>query len=155
MYSYEYDAETGGLLLNNTPASFSKEPRPVYFKELDLLGFDRYWSYEKNDSYPYMWAEANNYVYRGKKVAKTMGGSMYTAPEVVILDLPESDGRSLRFVDIPGMVEKNKCIMESLEQEIPMLNIKIKLMFFMWHSAAERTVLLRLTLCRELCPIMR
>lgn len=117
MYSYEYDAETGGLLLNNTPASFSKEPRPVYFKELDLLGFDRYWSYEKNDSYPYMWAEANNYVYRGKKVAKTMGGSMYTAPEVVILDLPESDGRSLRFVDIPGMVEKNKCIMESLEQE--------------------------------------
>ena len=63
MYSYEYDAETGGLLLNNTPASFSKEPRPVYFKELDLLGFDRYWSYEKNDSYPYMWWEESSQDY--------------------------------------------------------------------------------------------
>ena len=61
MYSYTWDAETGGLLLNSSPLSFSKEPRPVYYKELDILGFDRYWNYAKNDSYPYMWAEANNY----------------------------------------------------------------------------------------------
>ena len=42
MYSYTWDAETGGLLLNSSPLSFSKEPRPVYYKELDILGFDRY-----------------------------------------------------------------------------------------------------------------
>ncbi len=65
MYSYTWDAETGGLLLNSAPLPFSKEPRPVYYKELDILGFDRYWNYAKNDSYPYMWAEANNYFYRG------------------------------------------------------------------------------------------
>jgi phosphoadenosine phosphosulfate reductase len=49
MYNYTYDPETGGLLLNTSPMRFSKEPRPVYYKELDLLGFDKYWTYEKQD----------------------------------------------------------------------------------------------------------
>ena len=56
MYSYEWDAETGGYVLNSTPLTFSKEPRPVYYREMDLLGFDKYWDYEKDDTYPYMWA---------------------------------------------------------------------------------------------------
>lgn len=30
MYTYSYDEETGGILLNTTPTVFSKEPRPVY-----------------------------------------------------------------------------------------------------------------------------
>ena len=117
MYSYTWDAETGGLLLNSSPLSFSKEPRPVYYKELDILGFDRYWNYAKNDAYPYMWAEANNYFYRGRQVAKTKGGSLYTAPEIVILDAPEPNGQPLRFVDIPAMVEKNRDLLEKLAAE--------------------------------------
>lgn len=117
MYSYTWDAETGGLLLNSSPLSFSKEPRPVYYQELDILGFDRYFKYEKNDFYPYMWAEANNYFYRGRQVAKTKGGSFCTAPEIVILDDPEPDGQPLRFVDIPAMVEKNRDLLEKLSAE--------------------------------------
>ena len=117
MYSYTWDAETGGLLLNSSPLSFSKEPRPVYYKELDILGFGRYWNYAKNDSYPYMWAEANNYFYRGRQVAKTKGGSLYTPPEIVIMDEPEPDGQPLRFVDIPAMVEKNRDLLEKLAAE--------------------------------------
>ena len=117
MYSYTWDAETGGLLLNSSPLSFSKEPRPVYYKELDILGFDRYWNYAKNDSYPYMWAEANNYFYLGRQVAKTKGGSLYTPPEIVIMDEPEPDGQPLRFVDIPAMVEKNRDLLEKLAAE--------------------------------------
>ena len=117
MYSYEWDIETGGLLLNSSPLSFSKEPRPVYYKELDILGFDKYWNYEKNDIYPYMWAEANNYWYRGKLVAKTKGGSLYTAPELILLEQPELDNTPLRFIDIPEMVKKNKDIMEKITQE--------------------------------------
>ena len=117
MYSYTWDAETGGLLLNSSPLSFSKEPRPVYYKELDILGFDPYWNYAKNDSYPYMWAEANNYFYRGRQVAKTKGGSLYTPPEIVIMDEPEPDGQPLRFVDIPAMVEKNRDLLEKLAAE--------------------------------------
>lgn len=117
MYSYEWDIETGGLLLNSSPLNFSKEPRPVYYKELDILGFDKHWNYEKNDTYPYMWAEANNYWYRGRLVAKTKGGSLYTAPELIILDEPEPNNEPLRFVDIPGMVEKNKDLLEKLVRD--------------------------------------
>lgn len=117
MYSYSWDTETGGLLLNSSPLSFSKEPRPVYYKELDILGFDQYWNYEKNDAYPYMWAEANNYFYRGRLVAKTKGGSMCTAPEIVLLEEPEPNGMPLRFVDIPAMVEKNRDLLEKLAAE--------------------------------------
>ena len=80
MYSYIWDVETGGLLLTNDKLKFSKEPRPVYYRELDILGFDKYWSYPKNDDAPIMWAEANNYIYRGRTIAKTKGGSLYTPP---------------------------------------------------------------------------
>ena len=71
------------------------------------LGFDKYWNYAKNDTYPY----------RGRLVAKTKGGSMCTAPEIIIVDEPESNGMPLRFVDIPAMVEKNRDLLEKLAAE--------------------------------------
>lgn len=117
MYSYDYDAETGGIILNSSPLQFSKEPRPVYYKELDILGFDKHWNYQKDDTYPYMWAEANNYYYRGRKVAQTKGGSCYTAPEIMLIEEPEPNGQPLRFVDIPAMVEKNRELLEGLVQD--------------------------------------
>lgn len=116
MYSYDWDQETGGLLLNNTPLQMSKEPRPVYYKELDILGFDKYWKYKKDDTYPYMWSEANNYYYRGRLVAKTKGGTLYQAPEIVIVEEPEEDGKELKFVDVEKMVERNKTIIDQLAQ---------------------------------------
>lgn len=117
MYTYEWDSATGGYVLTPMPLTFSKEPRPVYYSELDILGFDRYWIYDKNDTFPYMWAEANNYYYRGRLVAKTKGGSCYTAPEIILVESPEPDGYPLRFVDVPAMVEKNRDIMEQLVQD--------------------------------------
>lgn len=114
MYSYIYDTETGGVLLNTSPMQFSKEPRPVYYKELDLLGFDKYWDYEKQDALPYMWAEANKYYYFGRLVAQTKGGSLYTAPE---LEIKEEIGEKLRTVDIDRMLEKNADFLHILEQE--------------------------------------
>ena len=116
MYSYDWDEETGGLLLNSTQQKMSKEPRPVYYKELDILGFDKYWNYAKDDSAPYMWAEANNYWYHGRKVASVKGGSLYTAPEMVLFEEPEPDGKPLIPVNIPLMVAKNHTILEALVQ---------------------------------------
>lgn len=117
MYSYEWDEETGGYMLLSSPSNFSKEPRPVYYKELDILGFDKYWNYEKDGSFPYMWAEANSYYYRGKLIAKIKGGTLYSAPEIIMLEEPESNGGKLKFVDIPNMVNSNKQIMDSLVNE--------------------------------------
>lgn len=117
MYQYIWDPETGGLLLTSEQSKFSKEPRPVYYRELDILGFDRYWNYPKDDSAPIMWAEANNYIYHGKTVAKLKGGSIYTAPEICILDDPEPNGMQLSLVDIDSMVNKNRTLLEVLVQE--------------------------------------
>lgn len=117
MYSYDWDPSTGGYILNSTPLKFSKEPRPVYYKELDMLSFDKYWNYEKNDAYPYMWAEANSYWYRGRKVAQTKGGSLYSPPKITILQEAEPQGKMLKMVDIPAMVKKNASFMEGFVQE--------------------------------------
>ena len=117
MYSYTWDPETGGILLNSSPLQFSKEPRPVYYPELNVLGFDRYWNYAKDDSAPYMWAEANNYYYKGRLVAQVKGGSYFTAPQIVIIDAPEPENGELRFVDVESMLSRNKDIMDGLIAE--------------------------------------
>ena len=117
MYSYDWDEETGGLLHNSAQQKMSKEPRAVYYKELDILGYDKYWNYAKDDSAPYMWAEANNYWYHGRKVASVKGGTLYTAPELVLLEEPEPDGKPLIPVNIPLMVAKNHTILEALVQD--------------------------------------
>jgi len=123
MYSYTYDKKTGGILLNSSPTGFSKEPRPVYAPELDILGFDKYWKYDKQADRPYMWAEANRYYYRGTLVAKLKGGNIYTAPEIIIPNgedgkpiMPEPKDLSIRPVDIGAMVEANREMLEIIEQ---------------------------------------
>ena len=113
-YKYHWDSESGGLLLEKTETNLSKEPRPVYSRELDILGFDRYWNYDKDDSVPIMWAEANNYIYRGKLVAQTRGGTLTCAPQITIVDEPEPDNGTLIPVDINLMVARN---MELIEQK--------------------------------------
>lgn len=122
MYSYTLDRKTGGIFLNSSPTGFSKEPRPVYAPELDVLGFDKYWKYDKQTDLPYMWAEANNYYYRGTLVVKLKGGNIYTAPEIIIPNgedgkpvMPESKGISLRPIDIAAMVEANREMLEIIE----------------------------------------
>lgn len=122
MYSYNYDPQSGGILLNLSPTKFSKEPRPVYAKELDVLGFDEYWNYDNQTDLPYMWAEANAYYYRGQLVAKLKGGDLYNAPEIIIptdesgkLIMPELNCNLLRTVDIGTMVDKNREILEIIE----------------------------------------
>lgn len=121
MYCYTYDKQTGGILLNENHLQFSKEPRPVYSREMDILGFDKRWKYENQDDAPYMWAESNAYWYRGDLVAKTHGGSLYDLPTVEYTTdedgnaiLPE--GERLEPVDIPAMVEKNAVLISVLEQ---------------------------------------
>lgn len=123
MYSYTYDPISGGIILNSSPTVFSKEPRPVYAAELDVLGFDKYWKYDKQTDVPYMWAEANNYWYRGTLVAKLKGGNLYTAPEIIIPNCeegvpvrPEVNGNFLRPINLEAMVKANHEMLEIIEQ---------------------------------------
>lgn len=122
MYSYTFDSETGGILLNSTPTNFSKEPRPVYAKEMDILGFDKYWSYEAQNDTPYMWAESNVYWYKGSQIAKTKGGDLYTRPELQPVRDENGDivfgstsGYVLEPIDIERMCALNEDLLSVIE----------------------------------------
>lgn len=120
MYAYSHDPETGGLLLADSLSEFSKEPRPVWASELDLLGFGDFWKYDSSSAAPYLWAESNIYWYRGKKVAKTNGGSLHEKPEIEILRDENGEeilpmGTSLIPVDVETMLTKNRLRIEALE----------------------------------------
>lgn len=122
MYSYTFDSETGGIILNSTPTNFSKEPRPIYAAELDILGFDKYWDYDKQNDVPYMWAESNIYWYRGVQIAKTKGGDLYTAPELQpvrdengSIPFGKADGAKLEQMDIEAMCVANEDLLTVIE----------------------------------------
>ena len=133
MYAYNFDEETGGILLTDTEAPMSKEPRPVYAEEMNILGFDRRWHYENQNDVPYLWAEASNYFYRGKKIAVVKGGSLYEKPA---LDFAEEDGlpdgETLLPVDLKKMSEKNFELMENLRQAT------IKRIYNYWRRMHKR-----------------
>ncbi len=130
MYSYEFDEETGGLLLKDTEAAMSKEPRPVYAEEMNILGFDCRLSYEDQNDVPYLWAEAGNYFYRGKKIAVVRGGSLYEKPQLEFAeDLP---AEKLLPVDLKKMSEKNSELMENLRQST------IKRIYNYWNKLRNR-----------------
>lgn len=122
MYSYTFDKKTGGIILNSTPTNFSKEPRPVYAAELDILEFDKYWAYDKQNDVPYMWAESCNYWYRGTQIAKIKGGDLYNSPELQPM-LDENDnvlfgsatGNKLEPIDIEAMCELNSDLLSIVE----------------------------------------
>jgi len=111
MYKYDWDPETGGYLLTTTSESIvGKELRPVYSSELDILGFDKYWIYPRDDTSPLLWAENNIYYYLGRVVGKTSGGSLHNRPTLNIFE----DRLELTPVDIRLMIKKNRAIMDAL-----------------------------------------
>ncbi len=122
MYSYSFDAQTGGIILNSTPTNFSKEPRPVYAKEMDILGFKKIWEYEDQNDIPYMWAESNVYWYRGIQIAKKKGGDLYSAPVLEpvrnkegLIPYNKSSGAVLLPIDIPAMCKENEDLLTVIE----------------------------------------
>lgn len=119
MYRYEWDTTTGGFILNPQQEKNSKEPRPVYYREMNLLGMDKRWNYPQNDDAPIMWAEADKFIYRGKMVARARGGSLYSAPDIIYTEGIEGvpEGTELIPVDICAMISKpeNIELMDSLE----------------------------------------
>lgn len=155
MYDYTYDPETGGLLLNDKTAMMSKEPRPVYAQELDFLGIDAIWQYDKQQDTPYLWAEANHYIYKGETIFHATGGSLYEKPTAEIAYRKDADGKAtetpvlapgtvLEPVNLSRMCEKNRILMDIIEQ----VTVKKSMAFisggkswiaFMWRFPEART----------------
>ncbi|HOM97926.1 MAG TPA: hypothetical protein PLY41_06460, partial [Acetomicrobium sp.] len=70
MYGIQWDSDTGGILLvDGYDTGVRSDVRPVFYEELDLLGFERYWSYPKVEE-PLLWAiGSRRYYYHGELVA--------------------------------------------------------------------------------------
>lgn len=111
MYNYEWDIETGGYILTSKVSGVIKELRPVFYEELDLLGFNEYWSYPKSKK-PLLWAETRRYIYRGRLVAEAQGGGLYTKPTLKMYE----DKLELEPINIKAIVDKNKTLMTGLVQ---------------------------------------
>lgn len=131
MYSYTFDEETGGILLNSTPTNFSKEPRPVYASEMNLLGFAAFWDYENQDEIPYLWVESNSYIYRGILIAKIKGGDLYHAPDLVPIrdesgqiQCGRASGVTLQPIDLKRMCEKNRELLTFMEDTTVKMIVK-------------------------------
>ena len=114
MYVILWDKDTGGILLSDTKDwGIRSEIRPVFFEELDLLGFDNYWIYPRVEG-PLLWATSGRkYYYRGELVAEAKGGGLFTRPELHI----HHSGLELEPVDIDAMLTKNRNLLQGIVQK--------------------------------------
>lgn len=120
MYNFIFDAETNGILLQESEKPVRREIRPVYYHELDMLGLKNRWRYSSDDSAPLMWAINQFYFYKGRKVMKTQGGSCHSAPVapvVTVLEDPEPAGAMLQMCDIAGMSARNRPLLDRLQAQ--------------------------------------
>lgn len=114
MYDVKWDEQTGGILLIENGYEGNKlQVRPVFFEELDLLGFNRHWKYPKCKE-PLLWATAGRrYFYRGEWVAEAKGGGFFEPPTLVF----HNKNLDLQPVDLQSMLNKNAKIMEGIIQQ--------------------------------------
>ncbi|MGB9683111.1 MAG: phosphoadenosine phosphosulfate reductase family protein, partial [bacterium] len=116
MYKVTWDIETNGVLLadNITSAQEIIPPRPVFYEELDLLGFNKFWSYP-NVEEPLLWAIGRRYYYKGEWVAEVKGGNIFEDPKVILTD--RGKNLYLEPIDVRILVENNKDAIEVIEGE--------------------------------------
>lgn len=120
MFEYRYDAETGALVLEPDKESTRvwREPRPVFWQELDRIGLGAHFDYPRGCSYcaPIMWGELNRYYYRGRLIATLKAkGRVFDAGAELILNDDYTGERELRDVDVAAMNELNAAGVKRLE----------------------------------------
>jgi phosphoadenosine phosphosulfate reductase len=104
----------GILLTDKTNDEVINPPRPVFYEELDLLGFYKYWDYPKSGE-PLLWAIGRRYYYKGLMVGEAKGGNLFQSPSIDITE--EGNELHLKPIDIKKVIEKNKKSLFVLENE--------------------------------------
>ena len=113
MYKVKWDSKINGLLLNDKINDKEEivPPRPVFYEELDLLGFNKYWSYPKKKE-PLLWAIGRRYYNKGVFVAEAKGGNIYESPELIV-----EQKLALEPIDVKLLIEKNEDALFIIENE--------------------------------------
>ena len=110
MYNINWDKESNSIiLLKSGEGDAPSDIRPVYYEELNLLGFNKYWKYPKSKK-PLLWASGRDYYYRGEKVAKVSGGGYYSKPIFKEIE----NNLELKPVNIKHLISKNEEFMEEV-----------------------------------------
>jgi len=103
MFNVKWDPECNGVLLTTEDGDVNTPVRPVFFEELDLLGFPSLgFAYPRTEA-PLLWAAGRVYFYRGEKVATVVGGGFYHDVRVEI----ETKQRTFEPVDLNQVKERN------------------------------------------------
>jgi len=115
MYKIKWDKENNGVELKySLQSGFKNNPRPVFFEELDILEFNKFWKYPKSKE-PLLWAIERKYFYKGVEVAEAKGGNVYDKPDVILT--PEGNNLKLKPINIEKVIEKNKDALFVIENE--------------------------------------
>ena len=113
MYKIEWSKDNKNLpILNDFAQDNIIPPRPVFFEELDLLGFNKYFKYPSAEE-PLMWAIGRDYYYDSVKVARAVGGNINNAPVLEIYQ----DTIEFEPIDIDMLIKLNKSKIEVLKNE--------------------------------------
>jgi len=113
MYNVMWDEKSNGIKLTDECTDLPS-PRPVYYEELNLLGFDKYWSYP-NSKNPLLWAIGRRYFYKGNLIGSTTGGN---ALELPILNVEDSfEDLIIKEININKLVNKNKQQLYAIEND--------------------------------------
>ncbi|WP_456372586.1 phosphoadenosine phosphosulfate reductase domain-containing protein [Methanocaldococcus sp.] len=114
MYKVKWDEENGVILSDNISDEemISIPPRPVFYEELDLLGFNKYWKYPKSEN-PLLWASGRKYYYKGELVAEIIGGDLFEEPKIKIY----REDLTLEPADVEKIIKKNAEPLFTIENE--------------------------------------
>ena len=113
MYNVVWDKKINGILFKSKETGITP-PRPVFFEELDLLGFDQFWEYPKSKE-PLLWAIGRSYYYMGELVARANGGNIFSSPQLDIKNC--GNDLELNPINIKKVVNKNKDALFLIENE--------------------------------------
>uniref|UniRef100_A0A7C3MDG0 4Fe-4S ferredoxin-type domain-containing protein n=1 Tax=Archaeoglobus fulgidus TaxID=2234 RepID=A0A7C3MDG0_ARCFL len=130
MYAIEWDPETNGVILKSAGESdIPPVIRPVFFEELDLLGFGEFWEYERTEE-PLLWCLNRTYYYRGERVARAVGGSFFEKPK---LEIYKKD-LFLEPINRDLMIRKNQKIMRSVVNPTLDFIYQVRKKYFDFHT---------------------
>ncbi len=114
MFKIKWDKEKNIPLLVDSADQEIPSPRPVFFEELELLGFNKYWDYPKTEE-PLLWSIGRRYYYKGEFVAEATGGNIFEPPKIIITE--KGKNLFLEPINVNLFIEKNKEALKTLESE--------------------------------------
>ena len=112
MYDFDWHLKSRAYKLQTKTGKFvASEIRPVYAQELVLLGADKWFDFDHDETRPILWGKHNSYIYKGKEIAKITRNE-----EGIYSVLPVEENKRFKLdpVDVELWLSINAKIMDSL-----------------------------------------